>query len=72
MSPRESHEPNVPREPRLLAAALAGLLCLTACGGEESDPSSTGEITSSKEMNLDAAGFKAVVEKAEAARAGRS
>jgi hypothetical protein len=44
----------------LLAAALAGLVCLTACSSETTDPVRP-EITSSKEVpGLDAAGFKAL------------
>lgn len=42
-----------------MAAALAGLLCLAACGSTEE--STTAEITSSKRVDdLDAAGFKAL------------
>lgn len=73
MSAHPSQQPGVdlPREPRLIAAALAGLLCLTqACSPEEADAShasgaagaaGTAEITSSKKVEgLDAAGFKAL------------
>jgi hypothetical protein len=71
MSAHPSQKPAVelPREPRLIAAALAGLLCLTtACTSKEAEASNTGgaagaaaapEITSSKKVEgIDAAAFK--------------
>ncbi len=61
MSPRppQAQDVDSPRESRLLAAALAGLLCLTPACGSEDD--SGAAITSSKKVeNLDADGFKAL------------
>ena len=70
MSSHQSQKPGVelPREPLLLAAALAGLLCLTqACSAEEAAPvdasgaaGAPGITSSEKVENLDAAGFKAL------------
>ena len=64
MSSQESQKPaaELHREPRLLAAALAGLLCLTpACGEADDGP----KITSSTKVEpLDAAGFKALCDEA--------
>jgi hypothetical protein len=61
MSPRSPQALDVdsPRESRLLAAALAGLLCLTQACGSDDDTDAT--ITSSKKVeNLDADGFQAL------------
>ncbi len=46
MSPQPKPNAELPCEPRLLAAALAGLLSLTACSTTDSNPSSSGDVTS--------------------------
>jgi hypothetical protein len=46
MSPQHKPNAELSCEPRLLAAALAGLLSLTACSTTDSNPSSSGDVTS--------------------------